>query len=152
MNTIIPPPESVEQLLQRAESLAGLTLGQLALSLGQTAPQNLRRDKGWPGQLLEMALGANAGSKPQQDFLHLGVELKSIPVDVQGQPLETTYVCVAPLVNITGLRWQQSLVYHKLQQVLWIPVQGDRTLAPADRRIGMPILWRPDAEQQRLLQ
>ncbi|MFQ6371345.1 DNA mismatch repair endonuclease MutH [Shewanella sp. YIC-542] len=152
MNTLTPPPSSIAELMQRAESLAGLTLGQVAHSLDLPVPANLRRHKGWPGQLLEMALGADAGSKPQQDFLHLGVELKSIPVDMQGMPLETTYVCVAPLVNITGLRWHQSLVFHKLQQVLWIPVQGERTLPPAERRIGMPLLWQPDREQQRQLQ
>ncbi|QUN04956.1 DNA mismatch repair endonuclease MutH [Shewanella yunxiaonensis] len=152
MNPLISPPESIDVLLQRAEALAGLSLGQLAQSFGIQPPTNLRRDKGWPGQLLEIALGANAGSKPQQDFLHLGVELKSIPVDQNGMPMETTYVCVAPLMDITGLRWEQSLVYHKLQQVLWIPIQGERTLTPATRRIGMPILWRPDNEQLRQLQ
>ncbi|MDF0533754.1 DNA mismatch repair endonuclease MutH [Shewanella sp. A32] len=152
MNPLISPPESIDVLLQRAEALAGLSLGQLAQSFGIQPPTNLRRDKGWPGQLLEIALGANAGSKPQQDFLHLGVELKSIPVDQNGMPMETTYVCVAPLMEITGLRWEQSLVYHKLQQVLWIPIQGERTLTPATRRIGMPILWRPDNEQLRQLQ
>ncbi|MGL4515658.1 MAG: DNA mismatch repair endonuclease MutH, partial [Shewanella sp.] len=115
-------------------------------------PKDLKRDKGWVGQLIEMELGAIAGSKPEQDFLHLGVELKTIPIDAQGRPLETTYVCVAPLTNIEGLTWQDSLVCHKLQRVLWIPVEGERHLPIGERRVGTAILWEPDQEELRLLQ
>jgi DNA mismatch repair protein MutH len=43
----------------------------------------LKRDKGWIGILLELWLGASAGSKPEQDFAALGVELKTIPIDSQ---------------------------------------------------------------------
>jgi DNA mismatch repair endonuclease MutH len=42
--------------------------------------RDLKRDKGWIGILLELWLGASAGSKPEQDFAALGVELKTIPV------------------------------------------------------------------------
>lgn len=149
---ITTPPATIDELMQRAEALAGLTLADVAHALNITVPENLNRDKGWIGQLLETALGAEAGSKPEQDFLHLGVELKSIPLSANGLPLETTYVCVAPLHNVTGLSWQQSLVYHKLQRVLWIPVEGERSIPIAARHIGMPILWQPNAEQQRQLQ
>jgi DNA mismatch repair protein MutH len=99
-----------------------------------------------------MELGATAGSKPEQDFLHLGVELKTIPIDTQGKPLETTYVCVAPLINIEGLTWQNSLVCHKLQRVLWVPVEGERQIPVGERRIGTPILWEPDPQELYLLQ
>ncbi|QSX34695.1 DNA mismatch repair endonuclease MutH [Shewanella avicenniae] len=149
--THVPPPNSVEQLMQRAEALAGLSLADIAKELNIAVPKDLRRDKGWVGQLFEAALGAEAGSKPEQDFLHLGVELKSLPLNAAGLPLETTYVCVAPLANVTGLRWEDSLVYHKLQRVLWIPVEGERQIAIGARRVGMPILWQPTTRQQQQL-
>ncbi len=145
-------PQSLEELLDRAHQMAGLSLGQLAAGLGWPVPANLRRDKGWIGQLIEQELGALAGSRPEQDFLHLGVELKTIPIDSRGKPLETTYVCVAPLMDVGGLRWEQSLVKHKLEQVLWIPVEGERSIPLTDRRIGTPVLWRPstiESEQLR---
>ncbi|ASJ97643.1 MULTISPECIES: DNA mismatch repair endonuclease MutH [Shewanella] len=141
------PPASVDELMSRAQDMAGLTLGQLAELHAIAVPDNLKRDKGWIGQLIELELGATAGSKPEQDFLHLGVELKTIPVDESGKPLETTYVTVAPLINISGLRWQDSLVFHKLQRVLWIPVEGIRHKAVSERRIGTPILWTPNEEE-----
>ncbi|WP_299794126.1 DNA mismatch repair endonuclease MutH [uncultured Shewanella sp.] len=151
MKTTPKPPHDIEELMQRANDMAGLTLGQLADSHGIPTPPNLKRDKGWVGQLIEHELGAVAGSKPEQDFLHLGVELKTIPVDSHGRPMETTYVTVAPLVDIQGLTWDSSLVCHKLQTVLWVPVQGDRQIAVADRQIGTPILWTPNAEELALL-
>lgn len=140
-------PKSINELMQRAQDMAGLTLGQLATLHDIQVPQDLRRDKGWIGLLIEYELGALAGSKPEQDFLHLGVELKTIPIDATGKPLETTYVTIAPLINIQGLTWEQSLVYHKLQRVLWIPVEGMRDKPIKDRRIGMPILWTPSDEE-----
>ncbi|WP_338592061.1 DNA mismatch repair endonuclease MutH [Shewanella khirikhana] len=144
-------PQSLEELLDRAHQMAGLSLGQLAAGLGWPVPANLRRDKGWIGQLIEQELGALAGSRPEQDFLHLGVELKTIPIDSRGKPLETTYVCVAPLMDVGGLRWEQSLVKHKLEQVLWIPVEGERSIPLADRRIGTPVLWRPSTTESEQL-
>lgn len=145
------PPDSIEELLLRAEQLAGLTLGDLASLANIVIPQNFKREKGWSGQLIEMWLGATAGSKPQQDFPELGVELKTLPINHFGAPSETTYVCYAPLMGQEQTRWLTSNVYNKLQQVLWIPVIGDRAIPPADRSIGMPILWRPTEAQNNQL-
>ncbi|MDG2915910.1 DNA mismatch repair endonuclease MutH [Bisgaard Taxon 10/6] len=144
-------PSSENELLNRAKSIAGLTLGELATELNLSVPPNLKRNKGWVGQLLEMALGAKAGSKPEQDFSHLGIELKTIPIDAQGYPLETTFVSLAPLVQNSGVNWAHSHVKHKLSKVLWIPVQGERRIPLAERYIGAPVLWQPDAEQENRL-
>ncbi|ABV35742.1 DNA mismatch repair endonuclease MutH [Shewanella sediminis HAW-EB3] len=151
MKTTPKPPHSIEELMLRANNMAGLTLGQLADSHGLSTPVNLKRDKGWVGQLIEHELGAIAGSRPEQDFLHLGIELKTIPVDSKGKPMETTYVTVAPLVDIQGLTWENSVVCHKLQTVLWVPVQGERQIPVADRQIGTPILWTPNSDEIALL-
>ncbi|WP_299802101.1 DNA mismatch repair endonuclease MutH [uncultured Shewanella sp.] len=151
MKKSLHSPNSIEELMQRAESMAGLTLGQLAQYHGIEMPKDLKRHKGWVGQLIELELGALAGSKPEQDFVHLGVELKTIPVNRLGRVLETTYVTVAPLTNIQGLTWEKSVVRHKLQQVLWIPVQGDREIPLSERQIGSPILWQPSVEESELL-
>ena len=153
---LIPPthsPASQAELLERANQLAGLTLGELAHMAGLQAPPHLRRHKGWVGQMLELWLGAQAGSKQTQDFAQIGVELKTVPVDELGRPLETTYVCYAHLTGIAGLNWQASNVRNKLAQVLWIPVQGSRLIPPAQRMVGSPLLWSPSsAEEQALRQ
>ncbi len=145
------PPQSQEQLLAQAQRLAGYSLGELAALAGVPIPRDLKRDKGWIGILLEIWLGASAGSKPEQDFAALGVELKTIPIDRQGRPLETTFVCVAPLTGNSGVTWESSHVRHKLQRVLWIPVEGEREIPLAQRRVGAPLLWTPDEEEDRQL-
>lgn len=145
------PPQSEQELLARAHAIAGFTLAQLAAKAGIKVPRDLRRDKGWVGQLIEWQLGASAGSRPEQDFPELGIELKTIPVDPKGKPLETTFVCVAPLVGISGQRWEDSNVRNKLSRVLWIPVEGNRDIPIGERRVGMPLLWIPSAEENALL-
>lgn len=145
------PPASIAQLMERAYAIAGTPLGVLADQAGWVTPANLTRHKGWSGQLIELYLGASAGSRPEQDFPDLGVELKTIPVTPTGKPLETTFVCVTPLTGLNGVSWQQSNVRNKLQQVLWVPLDGRREIAPAERLVGMPVLWRPTAAEDALL-
>jgi len=148
---LISPPVSEAQLMDQAQRLAGYSLGELAALAGLPVPADLKRDKGWTGVLLELWLGASAGSKPEQDFAALGVELKTIPIDSRGRPLETTFVCVAPLTGNTGISWETSHVRHKLKRVLWMPVEGDRAIPLAERRVGSPLLWSPNEEEDRQL-
>ncbi len=143
-----PTPTSQSELLLRAEQIAGLSFAELAAEAGMVVPPDLRKDKGWVGQLLEWHLGASAGSRPEQDFAHLGIELKSIPISHSGKPLETTFVCVAPLTGVHGLTWEQSHVRNKLSKVLWIPVQGEREIPLADRRVGSALLWSPNQDEE----
>ena len=144
-------PQNLEQLLSQAQSIAGLTFGELADELHIPVPPDLKRDKGWVGMLLERALGATAGSKAEQDFSHLGVELKTLPINAEGYPLETTFVSLAPLVQNSGVKWENSHVRHKLSCVLWMPIEGSRHIPLRERHIGAPILWKPTVEQERQL-
>lgn len=148
----LPTPTSKSELLQRATALAGMSLNELAQEHKLPIPQDLRRHKGWVGQLFEHILGADAGSRAEPDFRQLNIELKTIPVDIKGHPKETTYICTVPLLGEAGYRWDESWVCNKLKHVLWIPVEGERTIPLAQRRVGMPILWKPDVEELRLLQ
>ncbi|MEH8021361.1 DNA mismatch repair endonuclease MutH [Rheinheimera metallidurans] len=145
-------PVSLVELQLRSNALAGLTLGQIAAQLQLPVPANLQKDKGWVGQLLEQVLGASAGSKAEPDFPHLGVELKTLPIDRHGKPLESTYVCVAPLTGVAGQQWHESWVCRKLQHVLWVPILAERQIPLAERVVGSAFLWQPNSEQQRALQ
>ena len=91
-------------------------------------------------------LGATAGSRAEPDFPHLGVELKTLPVDATGKPLETTYVCTARLDGTLARRWEDSWVRHKLACVLWVPIVGTGVLG--ERLVGAPILWKPDPDEE----
>ena len=144
-------PKSEQELMLHASALAGKTLGEAAGSAGWSVPADFKRAKGWTGCLLEVLLGATAGSRAQPDFEALGVELKTIPLRLDGTPLETTFVCTVDLLSVAGTEWQDSRVFRKLRRVLWVPVQGDRAVAVASRRIGTPFLWSPTSEQEATL-
>lgn len=144
-------PKNETELLTRAQNLAGMTLGEIAATINVEVPKDLKREKGWIGLLLEQVLGASAGSRPEPDFPHLGIELKSLPINTYGKPLETTFVCVAPLTGLVGAQWQTSHIRNKLARVLWIPVISERSIAIADRMVGTAFIWSPSQEEENLL-
>lgn len=148
---MIQSPTTIDELLQLCENIAGLSLKELAVLAGIAMAKDLRSNKGWVGQLIEWHLGATAGSKPEQDFKHLGIELKTIPIDQYGKVLETTFVCSAPIFNTKNLTWKSSNVCNKLRRVLWVPVQGERSIPLAERIVGNGFLWAATTQQEQLL-
>lgn len=144
-------PNTEHELLLSARLLAGATLGEIAQAFKVPIPDNLLKNKGWVGQLIEKALGATAQQQAIPDFPELGIELKTIPISAQLSPLETTYITTAPLMNLEQLTFEESAVYHKLKHVLWMPIQGERNIPLTHRVIGTPMLWQPSPEQWRLI-
>src|SRR5688572_11071247 len=142
------PLQSEAELVARARAISGTTLGELAHSFGIEAPADLRRAKGFVGQLVERALGAARSSRPGPDFHEIGVELKTLPVDARGRPVESTFVCTIPLRDAGDLEWEQSPVRDKLRRVLFVPVEGERERPVATRRIGAALLWSPSPEEE----
>lgn len=150
MNT--STPVSKDELIERANSLAGITIQQLANKMQVDIPESLLHAKGWFGTLLEQYLGAEAASKAEPDFINLGIELKTIPIDENGKPKESTYICVVQLDPDSLSSWKNSLVKHKLNEVLWVPFEANKNTPIALRRIGTPVFWKPDAQQEKQLQ
>lgn len=137
--------------MKRALALAGLTLAELAQREGVALPAEPRRDKGFVGRLLERALGVKSSASAVQDFPELGIELKTLPVDAQGKPRESTFVCHVDLVRIADCDWERSRVRHKLSRVLFLPIETHRELPFAQRRIGSAWLWSPSADEENVL-
>ncbi len=128
-----------------------MTLQQVAKQLAFKVPQDQKQHKGWIGQLAEKFLGATASNLAEPDFQHIGVELKTIPLNKHGRPAESTYVCTVPMTDIAGLRWQDSIVCKKLSRVLWLPIESDKILAVGERRFGSATLWSPNPTQEAML-
>jgi DNA mismatch repair protein MutH len=144
----ISPPNSEAELLARAHQFAGLTLEQIAQRCQKELPNDLRRNKGWVGQLFEQLLGASAGCLPLPDFPNLGVELKTLPVDTAGKPLESTFISIVPLQPPPFLSWETSEVRGKLTRILWVPIQAQRNIPLAERQVGTALLWSPSAVEE----
>jgi DNA mismatch repair protein MutH len=143
---------TLEALLAHARALVGVELGELADGLGMPVPAGRVRTKGWSGQILEHELGVAPGGTRGPDFAALGVELKTVPVDVDLVPLESTAVCQIDPIAIAAEGWDGSYVQLKLARVLFIALEvpaGTRSVG--ERRVAAVRLWSPDVEQQRLL-
>jgi DNA mismatch repair protein MutH len=143
----VPPPTSEAELQDRAQRLAGRRLSDLAALVGLTVPGEMRRAKGFAGSLLERCLGATAGSRALPDFEALGVELKTLPVDASGRPLESTFVCTLETGDLDALEWETSRVRHKLARVLWVPILSERERPLGERVVGTAFLWSPSPEE-----
>lgn len=145
------PPLTEQELLERAATLAGKTIQHIAGLQHGALPGQPAGAKGYIGELIENYLGANAGSLPEPDFRMIGVELKTLPVNKDGKPGESTYVCTVPLLPDASQRWETSLVKRKLARVLWVPVEADPGIPLAMRRIGTARLWSPTPAQEAIL-
>jgi DNA mismatch repair protein MutH len=141
-------PQSGQELLTRARDVAGLTLGELGARVEIEVPDEAVRAKGVAGQILEKILGATAASRAEPDFLTLGVELKTIPLDSAGKPKESTFVCSITLSAMADTDWERSTVFKKLSKVLFVPVEAASKTPLRDRRVGRAYLWAPNAEER----
>ena len=141
-----------ERLLAHARALVGVTLAELADGLGLPVPAGRVRTKGWSGQIIERELGAGDGPGRGQDFATLGIELKTVPVDRNLVPRESTAVCQIDPIMIAGESWETSYLRQKLSQVLWVGLEvPNHAGSVGDRRVVTVRLWTPSPEEQALL-
>lgn len=147
----LSPCDTEAALLDRCRMLEGYSLGQLAQMIRGSIPDNALQRKGWVGTALEKVLGTTAGNHSLPDFLELGIELKTVPINHEGKPAESTFVTSIPLLTIHQQTWKTSQCWAKLQRVLWVPIEADPTLPFAYRRIGKALLWTPSLPQQKVL-
>jgi len=143
--------ESEEQLLLRCQNIEGLSIGQLAHKLKIRIPINPLQRKGFIGSAVELALGTTAKNKASPDFCSLGIELKTLPINHLGKPAESTFVTSIPLLTIQQETWESSQCFSKLKRVLWLTVEGDKSIEFSHRRIGKAILWSPSIIDEEIL-
>jgi DNA mismatch repair protein MutH len=141
------PPRDLTELAARAAALAGRSLAGLAREFGEEARGPSVRRKGKVGQLFERVLGASAGSRKVPDFVGLGIELKTLPIDALGRPLESTFVCSFSVADADCADWASSALRAKLSHVLFVPLIE----ANGERTVGVPFFWRPCPQQQAIL-
>lgn len=144
-------PRSLRELEVRAQALAGRTIGELAAGLAVALPASLVRAKGFVGQLVEAALGADPDAADAPDFPELGVELKTVPVGASGRPAESTFVCSIAMAGLDREEWESSRLRKRLRHVLWVPVDSARRAGLAERRFHGPRLWSPSPREEALL-
>ena len=107
--------------------------------------------KGWPGQIIERELGVETNGARGPDFLELGIELKTVPVDEQLIPRESTAVCQIDPIAIAGDSWDTSYARKKLERVLFVALETRPGQPVAERRVSAVKLWSPSRAEHELL-
>lgn len=145
----------INEILKKAKSLRGYTLKQLTSYLEINHPESLLHAKGLTGQIIEFLLGATAQSKPLPDFPELNLEIKSIPIDINENPLETTYICQVPLLHKNTKNiydFKQSVLYKKIFKILWLPIITNKNQDSTQRTIGSAFIWGPNSSELSLIE
>lgn len=145
-------PVDEPELLLRANALAGRSVHALALALSIELPTEPKRAKGFIGQLVELALGADPDAGERPDFVALGIELKTIPIGPHGNPSESTFCCSVSLDGADQERWENSRLRQRLRRVLFVPVDGAHVPEIHARRFHRPVIWSPTLAQDAMLQ
>lgn len=135
----------------RACALEGRAVGEIARALGWELPPEPKRAKGFVGQLLEAALGADPLAGELPDFPELGIELKTVPVGPDGRTVESTFCCSIAMADVDRELWESSRLRQRLARVLWMPVTGARFAELPERRVLKPVIWSPSAEEDAAL-
>lgn len=149
--SILPIPLSESQLLERCCQIEGLSFAQLAALSQFPIPLYPEQRKGWTGQAVELALGASAKNEAIPDFPHLGIELKTLPINKNGKPAESTFVTSIQLTKLHHEHWETSQCYQKLKRILWVTLEGDPTIPFHERRLGHAFIWSPNREESTIL-
>lgn len=150
LNRRAPPPSEAD-LLARARALVGHSLFEIACALRAPGdPEGGLHGKGQAGALIEAALGAPITSGATHDFPDLRVELKTVPLQKNGVPRESTYVCHFALDQARSMEWPTSWARQKLHRVLLLTTSDSKT--PWHERLVLGAhLWTPNEDEEAAL-
>lgn len=137
-------PQSVAELVSRARALDGYRVQDVAQALHVCLPKDSVHGKGFVGQLVELALGADPQACERPDFPALHVELKTIPTYANGRPAASTFVCSIDMLAADRALWETSILKQRLARVLFVPVVAPPGTPIAQRQFGKAMLWQPD--------
>ncbi len=146
-NTRITPPQNFDELIANLNFIVGKSLTELAEFARLPVPIDTLHGKGFTGELIEQCLGASAANQSIPDFPELGLELKSIPVDDNLCPLESTFLCYAPLTGIRHYSFETSPLYSKITRVLFVLIRASRELDFDERVVLGYFFYTPTEEE-----
>ena len=146
-NTKITPPQNFDELIANLNFIVGKSLTELAEFAKIPVPIDTLHGKGFTGELIEKCLGASAANQSIPDFPELGLELKSIPVDDNLCPLESTFLCYAPLTGIRHYSFESSPLYSKITRVLFVLIRASRELDFSQRVVLGYFFYTPSEDE-----
>lgn len=145
------PPKDKATLIDRLDLIVGRSIGQLATLAQVPIPNSNISGKGFCGQIIELFLGANAHNLSEPDFIDLQIELKTIPVNTDLKPQETTFICSADINPTRYIPFENSPLYHKIKHILFVLLLAPKGMDLKERRIlGYFFYQPPQAELEKI--
>ncbi|QJC38313.1 hypothetical protein GJU04_02070 [Enterobacteriaceae endosymbiont of Donacia marginata] len=142
------PNENI--LFLRAKLITGYYIIDIARWLNYKISDNTKKDKGIIGKLIEFYLiGKKKNNLSNQDIPYLGIEIKTITINLNNKSINNSFICSLPLVNKNLFYFYKSKLYNKLSKILWIPIIIKNINTPIlKRRIGKPFFWIPTIDDK----
>ncbi len=145
------PPKSFDELIESLNSICGKTFLELCDMCKVSLPISTVHGKGFAGELIELCLGASAGNASIPDFPNLGLELKTVPVDDNLEPLESMFISYAPLTNMRNLTFEQSSLFAKISRVLFVIIHAPRSESLESRKVLGYFFYSPTKDEMSLI-
>ncbi|QJC34685.1 hypothetical protein GJT95_02050 [Enterobacteriaceae endosymbiont of Donacia crassipes] len=146
-STIIPN-ENI--LFLRAKLITGYYIIDIIKWLNYPINYNSIKDKGIIGKLIEYYLtGEKQNNKLNQDIPYLGIEIKTITVNLKNKILNDCFICSFPLLIKKSLSFYKNQLYKKISKILWIPIITKNINTPMlKKKIGNPFFWEPSIKDK----
>ncbi|QJC34282.1 hypothetical protein GJT94_02070 [Enterobacteriaceae endosymbiont of Donacia cinerea] len=154
MKKIFPTFISNENILfLRAKLIKGYHIIDILRWLDYKISNNFKKDKGIIGKLIEFYLtGKKQNNVLNQDIPNLGIEIKTITIDINNKIINDSFICSLSLINKNNLIFYKSKLDNKLSKILWIPIIIKNINTPIlRRRIGNPFFWIPSINEKKKL-
>lgn len=133
-----------KQLLRRLDDLHGMPFGRLAPRVGvKWNPNGPKSNKAFAGNVVQTALGEKANSSRKRDLLAFGLEIKTIPIDLDCQVRENTKIAALNYTEVVDDDWKASHVYQKMRTTLFVPVIKRTTTDWKDWYMWGSFIWLP---------
>lgn len=109
---------SLSDILLKCNMITYKTIGEILHYSNKISHSPL--SKGYIGYIVENFFCTSSSNKAKNDFSHLDIELKTLPLNIKNEPLNSVFICsFSP--DIKYLKWKQSVLYNKIKHILWVP-------------------------------
>ncbi|QJC35036.1 MutH/Sau3AI family endonuclease [Enterobacteriaceae endosymbiont of Donacia piscatrix] len=132
-------------LFLRAKLITGYYIIDLIKWLNYPVNNNSIKDKGIIGKLIEYYLtGEKKNNKLNQDIPYLGIEIKTITINLKKKVLNDCFICSFPLLIKNNLSFYKKKLNKKISKILWVPIiTNNINTYVFNKQIGDPFFWKP---------
>lgn len=151
---------TVKELMTYLDRMVGVPFEEIlsaipSINYKESTPQ---QRKSLAGRIVETLLGEKSNSRMRADLRNLGIEVKSIPLELRGPTngLLLNLTAREPTAITSGQAvfddlsssWRETHLFEKLRAVLWVPVMKHDLERYQTWYIRQPFVWMPSEDEE----